>query len=57
MGSNLTDNDTFHQLFAPLNNTWGDAEHQYKCHKLSDEDWIKAGVVRVLDDLLFLNNC
>lgn len=51
MGSNLTDNDTFHQLFAPLNNTWGDAEHQYKCHKLSDEDWIKAGVVRVLDDL------
>jgi hypothetical protein len=51
MGLNIINNDTFNQLLSPLNDTWKDANHQYTCHKLPDEQWVKSGILRVLDDL------
>ena len=51
MGLNITNNDTFEQLLAPLHDALQHADHQYLCHKLSDEQWVKAGILRVLDDL------
>jgi hypothetical protein len=51
MGINLSNNDTFHQFFSPLQEAWHEANHQYKCHKLPDESWVQAGVLRVLDNL------
>jgi hypothetical protein len=51
MSLNITDNDTFNQLLSPLHDAWLAADHQYLCHKLPDEQWVKSGILRVLDDL------
>ena len=46
-----SNSDTSNQLFSPIHSIFQQAEHQYLCHKLSDEQWIQSGVLRVLDDL------
>lgn len=51
MSLNITDNDTFNQLLSPLHDAWQAADSQYLCHKLPDEQWVKSGILRVLDDL------
>jgi hypothetical protein len=51
MTFNSTNDDTSTQLLSPLNDSLKSAKHQYQCHKISDEEWVKSGVLRVLDDL------
>ncbi len=51
MGLNTTNSDTLNQHISPITNVLEDAEHQFKCHILPDEEWIKSGILRVLDNL------
>jgi hypothetical protein len=39
------------RLFAPLHSFIESARHRYTCHKLSDDDWVHYGILRVLEDL------